>query len=168
MNTFVESCLKELDLVVTPAFGEQVLAAYHTLFPGIRLWHERLRTEVRTSRKLSNPFGRVRYFYGRMDDNTFRESYAYRPQSTVPDITNYLILSLARMREIGALDFWFHLQCHDSVTLSCEESQLERIAQHCLNLDLWHPTVKLRSGQLRIPVDVEWGTSLGKLKPFKL
>lgn len=167
VQTFVESCLKELDLVITDEFGRRVLEAYHTLFPGIRLWHEEIRQQVRTFRKLENPFGRVRFFYGRMEDKTYREAYAYRPQSTVPDITNFLILKLARMRELGDLDFHFHLQCHDSVTVSCaNEGEVLKVGKVCRDLDLWHPRVKLKAGELRIPTDVEFGDGLGNLKPL--
>lgn len=165
-TTFVNSCLKELDLVITKAFAKKVLEAYHVLFPGIRRWHARLRDEVYTTRKLDNPLGRVRYFYGRMDDNTFREAYAYRPQSTVPDIANCLILALGAARTEGQFDFWMHLQCHDSVTLSCERRQLDKIARFCQSTDIWHPKINLKAGRLVIPTEVEWGPGLGELVKY--
>ncbi len=76
-TTFMESCLKEMDLVLTKVEAKNVLDSYHRLFPGIRRWHAKIRDTVYRERKLVNPLGRTRYFYGRMDDSTFREAYAY-------------------------------------------------------------------------------------------
>jgi DNA polymerase I-like protein with 3'-5' exonuclease and polymerase domains len=161
--TFMDSCLKEMDLVLNKKEAKNVLDAYHRLFPGIRQWHSAIRTEVRNTKRLTNPFGRERFFYGRMDDNTFRESYAYRPQSTVPDITNCLMLKLWDARAEGDFDFWFHLQCHDSITVSCREQEKDRIVQFMLDTDKWHPDITLRAGKLVIPTSVEWGKSLGDM-----
>lgn len=161
--TFMDSCLKEMDLVLNKKEAKNVLEAYHRLFPGIRQWHESIRTEVRNSKRLTNPFGRERFFYGRMDDNTFREAYAYRPQSTVPDITNCLMLKLWDAREEGEFDFRFHLQCHDSITVSCREQEKDRIVKFMLDTDRWHPDITLRAGKLVIPTSVEWGKSMGEM-----
>ena len=166
-NTFVDSCLKELDLVITKEFATKVLEAYHTLFPGIRQWHAEIRKEIYNTRKLTSPFGPVRYFYGRCDDNTFRQGYAHRPQSTVPWLVNDLLLALDRLRVSGELTFWAHLQCHDSLTLSCDTSaEADAIAQFCLDTNLWHPEIKLKAGKLIIPTSVEVGTCLGGLKEW--
>jgi len=137
------------------------------LFPGIRKWHASLRQEVSVNRKLTTPFGRERYFYGRMDDNLFREAYAYRPQSTVPDITNCMMLGLYDMRKAGAFDFWFHLQVHDSIVISCMESEAEKIAKYMLDIDKWHPEIILRAGRLKIPTGVAIGRNLGDTIEFE-
>jgi len=165
-TTFQESCLKEMNLVLTKTDATKILEAYHTLFPGIRKWHKGIRDTVYRERCLRNPFGRVRYFYSRMDDNTFREAYAYRPQSTVPDIVNHLMLRLCEERSAGKLDFWLHLQCHDSLTLSCVPDSVERIAEFALDTTKWHPEVILPAGRLVIPTSVEVGTCLGELRVY--
>jgi len=166
--TFVESCLKELDLVITRDFAHKVLEAYHVLFPGIRQWHAAIRKELWNTRKLTSPFGPVRYFYGRMEDNTFRQAYAYRPQSTIPWVVNELLLSLSAKRERGELSFWAHLQCHDSLTLSCANAEeAHSVIEFCLSTELWHPEIKLKAGKLVIPVSAETGTCLGSLTEWK-
>lgn len=168
VTTFQASCLKEMDLVLSLADAKKTLDAYHKLFPGIRRWHASIQQELRQYRRLSNPFGRTRYFYGRMDDNTFREAYAYKPQSTVPDIVNHLMLRLLEEREAGRLPpFWLHLQCHDSLTLSCTASDIAPIADFMLALDKWHPQVRLTAGMLRIPVSIETGRNLGGLSDYR-
>ena len=166
-TTFMDSCLKEMNLVLTRKEATNVLEAYHRLFPGIRRWHKRIRDEVARARRLENPLGRVRYFYGRMDDNTFREAYAYRPQSTIPDVTNHLMLHLWNARTEGAADFWFHNQVHDSLQLSVTaETEVERIARICFNTALWHPEIVLPAGRLVIPTSLEFGPGLGELKEY--
>ncbi len=165
-TTFQESCLKELDLVIDKKFAEKTLEAYHALFPGVRRWHARIRETVYRERCLKTPTGRVRYFYGRTNDNTFREAYAYRPQSTVPDIVNHLMLKLRDARTENKFDFWFHLQCHDSLTLSCAPDALESIAAFCLDTTLWHPEIILPAGRLVIPTSIEFGQCLGELQAY--
>ena len=167
VRTFMDSCLKEMDLVLTQSMAYRVLEAYHKLFPGIRRWHSRIKSTVYRERKLDNPFGRVRYFYGRCDDNTYREAYAYRPQSTIPDITNHLMLSLLNKRVELSLDFKLHLQVHDSLLLSATKEHLPRICEYAKNTKLWHPDIRLPAGQLIIPTDVKTGKCLGRMTKWQ-
>ena len=167
-NTFVDSCLKEMDLVITKSRATDTLDAYHRLFPGIRRWHLRIRETIYRERKLSNPFGAIRHFYGRMDDNTFREGYAYRPQSTVPYIINSLMLKLKDQRTAGACDFQLHCQSHDSILLSCKPAENERIAKFAFDYDRWHPNIILTAGKLVIPVEIKWGKNLGQVKELRM
>lgn len=167
VTTLQDSCLKENNLVLNRKEATNVLEAYHRLFPGIRRWHKSIRETVCRTRKLTTPLGRIRQFWGRLDDNTFREAYAYRPQSTIPDITNHLMLALWDAREAGRwLSLWFHLQCHDSLTLSCEQSEVADIAEFSLNLK-WHPEVILPAGKLIIPVSIETGQCLGEMDSYE-
>lgn len=170
VTTFQDSCLKEMDLVLTRNMATRTLEAYHKLFPGIRRWHARIREQVYRERKLSNPLGRVRYFYGRTDDNTYREAYAYRPQSTVPDIANALMLGLCDLRTTNCIDLHLHLhlQVHDSVIISCPRKNVKQIAEYGLNTVNWHPTLILPAGQLIIPTSLKIGSCLGKMEKFKV
>lgn len=167
VNTFMESCLKEMDLVLDRRMATRVLDSYHRLFPGIRKWHSAIRTEVYTKRQLRNPLGRVRYFWGRCDDNTYREAYAYRPQSCVPDIVNHLMLRMNDQRTEGALNFWWHCQVHDSLIGSCKTKDFKAIAKFSANLDAWHPKIILPAGQLRIPTEIKRSRNLGEMTKYK-
>lgn len=164
--TFQDSCLKEMDLVLDRKMATRVLEAYHKLFPGIRRWHAKIRNTVYRERRLANPLGRVRFFYGRADDNTYREAYAYRPQSTVPDIANHLMLGLVGRRTLGDMNFWLHMQCHDSVLLSCKPDQVQRIAAYGLTPKHWHPEIILPAGRLVIPTSMKYGNCLGEMKKW--
>ena len=168
-TTFMDSCLKEMDLVLTRKESDHVLATYHALFPGIRRWHGEIRDTLYNTKQLSNPLGFTRRFYGRMDDNTFREAYAFKPQSTIPMINNHLMLHLLKLRDINQLDFDLHLQVHDSIVLMCRDlpEVHGEIAKACYDLDGWHPTIVLPAGQLRIPTSIEIGNNLGQLKDYQ-
>lgn len=166
-QTFIESCIQEMDLVLSKVEANKVLEAYHTLFPGIRRWHANIRREVAQERKLRTPWGWERYFYSRLDDDMFRQAYAFRPQSTIPFIVNQLMLSLCQSRERGVLDFSLLLQCHDSILLEIPESALHSVARACLSVSEWHPDIRLPGGKLVIPTEVEVGQNWGELRGYE-
>lgn len=166
-NTFIESCIAEMDLVLTKAEATRVLEAYHKLFPGIHRWHATLRRELQQTRCLKTPLGRVRYFYSRLDDDCYRQAYAYRPQSTIPDVTNHLMLHLIESRKQGSFDFRLLLQCHDSVLLEVPESYVPAIAKECVATEHWHPRIDLPGGRLIIPTEVEVGRNWGNLEKYE-
>jgi len=169
-TTFMESCLKEMDLVLTKAMCEKILSTYHMLFPGIKRGHQRVRESLWTERKLVNPLGYTRYFYGRMDEDTFREAYAFKPQSTIPMVVNHLMLHLTDVRKTGAIDFDLHLQAHDSILLMVNNTANDYlpITRVCMDYKAWHPKLILSGGELTIPVEIELGTNLGKLEVLQL
>ena len=161
-RTFAEACLVEMDLFISEQEARNVLNAYFETFPGIRRRQETIRQTVYNKRCLKTPLGRERYFYGRMDDATFREAYAYCPQSTIPDITNNLMLHLWDNRDYLGLAWEdsgrFLLQVHDSLLLQARPERVADIAAFCRDLSAWHPYISLAGGQLLIPTDVEVGT----------
>ena len=169
-QAFQDGCLKEMDLVIDQGMAKRTLEAYHKLFPGIRRWHASIRSEVYRTRRLTTPLGRTRYFYGRMDDKTYREAYAYEPQSTIPDIVNKLMLHLCAYRQLNAGHRWFklHMQCHDSLLLSCPRDSVDSIARFATDTSTWHPEVVLPAGRLVIPTEVKWGKNLGQMQKWTM
>lgn len=155
--TFMENCFKE-DLVLTLKEATNALEGYHRAFPAIRPWHAELRNLVRNNGYLETPLGFRRQFWGRHNDQTFREAYAFEPQATIPMITNKMLLYLLKQRDYGIIDFNLHLQVHDSLVLSCTEQYLEIIMKVCLNYKLWHPKVTFPiTGDMWIPTECEYG-----------
>lgn len=61
-------------------------------YPGLKSWWKRIEADVRTTRKLTNLWGRVITFlgpvYGKHSDKVFKEATAAIPQSTVVDLVN--------------------------------------------------------------------------------
>ncbi len=166
--TFMESCLKEMDLVLTRAFAAKVLAGYHERFPGIRRRQATIRNTIYNERKLVTPWGSVRYFYGRMDHATYREAYAHSPQTSIPYVVNKLMLHMQDKRTEGAFDFHWHGQVHDSLILSCRTNQVEKIVRYSQATELWHPELILPAGRLVIPTSAKSSSCLGTMKKINL
>jgi DNA polymerase I-like protein with 3'-5' exonuclease and polymerase domains len=167
-KTFQDSCLKEMDLVISLKEAKQVLEGYHAAFPGIRRWHRWVEKQIWDHSRLENPLGYHRYFYGRKDPGTFREAYAWEPQSTIPMIMNYMILAAFDARTEGKLNFNLHIQCHDSALFSVKPEHLEQLVRFCKDYNHWHPEIILPGGKLTIPTSAEYGPYLDKLEEYNL
>jgi DNA polymerase I-like protein with 3'-5' exonuclease and polymerase domains len=93
-------------------------------FPGIARWWTWTAQQLQTTSKLTTPFGRMRHFFGRPnDDTTLREAIAFLPQSTTADRMN-----------LGLWRVWRHMpqvellaQTYDSITFQFDE-RLDRDA----------------------------------------
>jgi DNA polymerase I-like protein with 3'-5' exonuclease and polymerase domains/uracil-DNA glycosylase len=88
---------------ITLRKASEVLEGYHATYPEIRQWHQHIRDEVFRTGVLRTPFGRERLFYqaraeimltGKMSNDAWRESLAYKPQATIPDIVNKAMIQL--------------------------------------------------------------------------
>ena len=111
------------------------LNRYHSVYPEIREWHERIRSQLGKDRILRTPLGRVRKFMGRWGDELFRAAYSFIPQSTVADLLN-----------LGLLELWLTLkehvptavpvlQVHDEVVVECfpeDASRVESLMHQCI------------------------------------
>jgi uracil-DNA glycosylase family 4 len=62
---------------------------YHQVYPNVRQgFQRRIEDELRSSRTVTNPYGRVRKFIGTWGPEMFKDAYAQFPQSTVADKIN--------------------------------------------------------------------------------
>lgn len=124
---------------------------YFSRYPGISDWHERVQTELETTRSVTNIFGYKRYFFERMD-TLLKVALAWVPQSTVGIVTN-----------LGILNVWdnypwliqFLLQCHDSAGFQFPTSRKEECIEKtkaCMEIELPYPT------PLTIPVSYKLST----------
>ena len=163
-GVFVETVFNELDLVISKKDAEIITQAYYGLFPGIPKWHAWIRSELNLKRKLSVPSGWERYFYGRFGDDMFKEAYAWRPQHTIPWVTNKLMLYRQEKRKEMNLNFRFLIQVHDALYLMVPGSEIEAVGKICLNHLMWHPEIQLPGGKLYIPTEVQIGKRLSEMK----
>lgn len=155
--TFQMTCLKEMDLVLSEGEARRMLESYHQAFPGIRKWHERLQDQIRKTKTMTTPMGRERVFYGRIGPDLFKELYAYRPQSTVLDVINCLVKHLNGKVPLLA-------QVHDSTLVMTHERNLTNAIQTIKDQDAWNPVLKLRGGDLRIPIEIKTGRTWGEME----
>jgi hypothetical protein len=102
-NTMVTVILEETDGAVNISSneGDRFIQTYHTTFPEIRRdFHLGCVDEATKNQGIiRNLFGFPREFTGHWGDGTFREMFAFKPQSTVGSITN---IALTKIQE----DIW--------------------------------------------------------------
>jgi len=106
-----------------------IVDSYHSIYPGIRMWYQRVQQQLRNDRTLvgPGPFYRKRRFLGQWGDDLFRKAYAHLPQSVVVDVINKTLKDAYYNRE--GLECLRHAalvqQVHDSITFRFPLDQLE-------------------------------------------
>lgn len=163
-NVFVETCFNEMDIILTKHQAQTILDSYYRLFPGIPRWHAWIRRELGAKRKLSAPSGWERYFYGRVNDEMHKQGYAWRPQHTIPWVTNHLMLYLLDQRKNAGLTFKLLVQVHDSLILLAPTNSVAQVVAACFNYPDWHPEIQLSGGRLVIPIECKTGVRMSELE----
>jgi len=74
--------------------AKEFLLRYKQYVPEIDSWHKEVMEELKASRKLVTPFGRVRFFRNRYGEDMGREAFAHVPQSTIGDLTHQAMLAI--------------------------------------------------------------------------
>jgi uracil-DNA glycosylase len=113
--------LLEMGLNMPPAYCEWLLKKFHEHEPGIRqVFHKYVEDTLSKTRTLRTPLGRERVFFGcrpaSNNADTFRQAYAYIPQSTVGDNTGMATVLLGE---------WGYEQIqdvHDSALLEVDDT----------------------------------------------
>lgn len=100
-------------------YGEakRLLDGYQESRPELRVWWTRIEDEIKTTRTLTNIFGRERIFFGRIDNSLFRAAYDWICQSTVADLINAALVVLDAGDEVDVL-----LQVHDELVCQCDDN----------------------------------------------
>jgi uracil-DNA glycosylase family 4 len=90
-----------------------VLDRYRAAVPEVPNWWKTIQHKINTTRCIEGPLGRKRYFFGRFDDDTYREAYSHSAQHVVAQLINRAF-SLANelMPEQEAYPL---LQVHDEI-----------------------------------------------------
>lgn len=95
--------------------------AYYGAFPAFPRWFQFVAQELQTKQCLTDPFGCVRHFFGRPnDDATLRAAIAHVPQTTTAKRMN---LGLWRMWAYGRDKVQLLAQVHDAVYFQYRASQ---------------------------------------------
>lgn len=156
-HTLATTCLKEMNLVISPQRADKMLEGYHRTFPGIRRWQSRIREEITRTRKMTTPFGWERTFYGRLGDDIFKEAYAHKPQNMVAGTINCLVRYMTG--HVRLL-----IQCHDSVLMEVRDERVNETLDRIKDQAAWNPEFEMLGGKLRIPVEAKIGKSWGNLQ----
>jgi DNA polymerase-1 len=159
-KTLAEQCLLEMDLVISESKAEMLLEGYHGEFPEIRSRYQKnIEIEVNRSRRLRSVLGRERVFYGRFDDALLREAYAYKPQATVTDCINHLVLHM-----FGRPGVKLIVQVHDSLLMEVAVHEIESTLELIKDQNAWNPNLELPGGKLQIPIEIKLGKRWGELR----
>ena len=117
------------------------------------VWWKDVERTVNTTRTLVSPLGRVRSFFGRLDDSLYREAYAFCPQAIEADIIHRAVI----LSELLLHDAFAVLQIHDELVISCKESALAEtlpLVRNIMEYPIYFPGIK---EPLLIPSDVSYG-----------
>jgi DNA polymerase-1 len=93
------------------AEAERTQSWYFGKFPRIKIWQDNLRKDLETKRYVRNAFGYRRFFFDRIDGTVYNQAAAWKPQSTVALLINFIWDRIRRAEhEVDIL-----LQVHDSL-----------------------------------------------------
>jgi DNA polymerase I-like protein with 3'-5' exonuclease and polymerase domains len=106
----------------------QYLELFHAASPKIRgIFHRDIIECLESSRVLIDPFGGVRVFNGRMDEETYKEGYANIPQRSVAHLVQTAALKIDDELN-GNTEVMFLSENHDSLTLQVPQNGWEKYA----------------------------------------
>lgn len=167
---------KEGIITITVKDAKRYHTRYHEFY-NLKGWWRDIEESLRATHTLRTPYGRVRRFYGMLDDKTLKEATAFVPQSTIADhmlgavqkenpVAGGLLevhrrIILPSKGEVCAIN-----TSHDSVILEVPESRVDEIAQHTITL-LKRPLV-INDEEFTVPVDAEVGERWGEFEKLKV
>lgn len=125
----------------------EMLELFHNASPRIKQkFHRDIRECIESTRTLIDPFGGVRIFNGRMDEEIFKEGFANIPQRTVAHIVQGAALKIDDELN-GDNEFLWLSESHDSLTMQVPENN-------------WEPYARLMKKHFEVPVDFSTYCSL--------
>lgn len=148
-------------IVVSKAEADRFLITYHSLFPEIRDWHRRLRSQVEMTNIVYNLHGHpLTITWHEIPEQKWKEVIAIPPQSTVGMITNIAFSKLSN--EYPQWDTL--INGHDSVVSQCligEEVDLVKAQKNAIEQEFISPVDGVK---FRMKSETQIGFNLA---PFK-
>jgi len=148
--------------------AKRVLGLYHTIYPGIRQWHEFVKRQLAADRSLTNCFGRKIRFLDGWGDTLFKAAYSAMPQSTVADCTNAGLIKIYNSdltTLTGGVNLDIIGQVHDSILMQVPLAVLDhptKFADVCARVYDYASTELEYSGRkFRIQTDSKIGFNWG-------
>ena len=137
--------------------GKFIWSRYHEAYPGVRRYWERVKEQLKSTKTLTNVFGRKYFFMDRWGDEMFEKAYAFNPQSTVADkINRHGVLEIYNNQDKYEHVYLLN-QIHDSVLIEIPvEVGFEYHAQvlHHLKESLEQP-LEIINRIFSIPADIK-------------
>ncbi len=146
-----DKALKEEIEGVDYNMAKRIITVRHRAIPGLRDWWIAVEKKLRETRSLTTCFGKRRLFFGRLDNQTFRDAYSYEPQCVVADVTNRIVVKIER--DSKCIDVL--LQVHDEVDGEINKGRVLEAAEDLTNAA--NIEIPINSKPLIIPIDIEVG-----------
>lgn len=151
-------------IVVSKAEADRFLITYHSLFPEIRDWHRRLRSQVEMTNIVYNLHGHpLTITWHEIPEQKWKEVIAIPPQSTVGMITNIAFSKLSN--EYPQWDTL--INGHDSVVSQCligEEIELVKAQKDAIEQEFISPVDGVK---FRMKSETQIGFNLAPFKKGK-
>jgi DNA polymerase I-like protein with 3'-5' exonuclease and polymerase domains len=148
---------------------ELIMFKFHRADPSIMgVFHHEIKKKLSEDRVLISPHDRRREFFGRLDENTFKEAYSYIPQAVVSDDIKFSLRTLMERADWAR----FLIEKHDSILVEVEKGRKDEY------VEIWNKTMHesidfrrcslSRDFQLMIPTELQWSeTNLSELRDLK-
>lgn len=155
-----------INIRLTKSLAETALILFHRASPQIRgKFHKDVKDVLTKTRILQNPFGRRRTFMSRLDDDMFREGYAYIPQSTIGDQTKFAGIEVKKRLP------WLKIvaEKHDSLLFMPpigKEDETWKVAKEEFERPIDFKDCTLGKGELIIPAECEIGENYYDMRPY--
>lgn len=152
----------------------QMLDIFHAASPRIRSkFHGDIQACLENTRTLIDPFGGIRIFNGRMDEELYKEGYANIPQRTVAHLVQGAALKIDEELNGDKAVMWL-TENHDSLLMQVPAANWEPYAKlmkkHFLTpIDFSIYCSLKRDYVLTIPCDIEFSdTNYGEMRKVKI
>lgn len=160
-------------VVVTVKQCKKYQDEWHNLFPGIHMWHDSTKEQLRRNMTLVTPYGRSRTFFGNWGDELFKQAYAHVPQSTVSDHFHGCVQPelgiegglISVLKNICTNEILLCHDAHDSCMLEVPKENALEIGER-LRATIRRPLV-VNGEEITIPVDLEIGERWGEMEKIK-
>lgn len=140
---------------------------YPKAYPGIPLWWESVRRQIKKDRTLISLLGRKIEMLDEWGNDLFNAAYSFNPQSTIGDMVNDALIKFEQDRE----PFMYKADCltqtHDSATMQYPENDWLDMARYAIRfgLDYMSPELESLGRKFRVGTDMkigfEWGNMIG-------
>lgn len=137
----------DIPMTVSEWRAGQMLDLFHAASPKIRAkFHADVRDCIESTRVLIDPFGGVRVFNGRMDEETVKEGFANIPQRTVGHLVQSALINIDE--ELQGDDVGYFIgEKHDELIMEVPENN-------------WQPYARLLKREMELPIDFSTYCSL--------
>lgn len=154
--------------------AKQIVAMYHEIYPGIRIWYEYIKRQLSKDRMLTNYFGRSVRFLGAWGDKLWKSAYSMLPQSTVVDSLNEGMERIYEDEELCGIENFngdVLAQVHDSILMQfpikalIDPNNFHNIIEKIR--DYTSPSITYNGRTFKIASDYKFGINWGEFNADK-